>query len=137
MIYNKPSIEEIERVLERYLPKEKTGAVYLFGSYSTEFFDDDSDIDLAWFCKDVDYSTRYILEDKLERELGREVDLLCANELDDFMKYTALAGTPIWYMSREFADWFDDNVYEINNESELIFRLYNTVFGDKEDFYDC
>lgn len=43
--------EEIEKIILATIPKDKTEAIYIFGSYNTEFFDDDSDIDIGWFCK--------------------------------------------------------------------------------------
>ena len=51
--------QEISRIIIDTLPKDITDAIYIFGSYATEFFDEEnSDIDIAWFTnKPVDYST--------------------------------------------------------------------------------
>ena len=67
MIYVK-NREEVERIIIETLPKDKTDAVYIFGSYNSEFFDEDSDIDIGWFCKDVTDEERVLLEYELEKK---------------------------------------------------------------------
>lgn len=123
------NFEELSSAILTVLPIEKTDAIYIFGSYRTEFFDEDSDIDIGWFSHDIDYSGYLDLEEKLEEVLGREVDLVNAWDSKILIKNEILAGTHIGselgYMSDKFCDWFDDNIDEIIEE----IRIYKLVMG--------
>ena len=72
--------EKIEKIILETLPQDKTEAIYIFGSYNTQFFHDDSDIDIGWFCNDVSEEERVLLEYELEQKIGREVDLVFPNK---------------------------------------------------------
>lgn len=123
------NFKELSAAILTVLPIEKTDAIYIFGSYETEFFDEDSDIDIGWFSHDVDYSSYLDLEEKLEEVLGRKVDLINAWDSKILIKNEILAGTHIGselgYMSDKFCDWFDDNIDEIIEE----IRIYKLVMG--------
>ncbi|AAO37441.1 hypothetical protein K144313037_p10030 (plasmid) [Clostridium tetani] len=53
---------------------------FLFGSYGTSRFNEDSDIDIA-ILGDIDFLDTLPLLEKLEDELKREVDLIKADEV--------------------------------------------------------
>mgnify|MGYP003105860199 CR=1 FL=1 len=112
MIYVK-NREEVERIIIETLPKDKTDAVYIFGSYNTEFFDEDSDIDIGWFCRDVTDEERVLLEYELEKKIGREIDLVFPNKEKILFLNEVLAGKPIGELSEDFCRWFDCNIDEI------------------------
>ena len=112
MIYVK-NREEVERIIIETLPKDKTDAIYIFGSYNTEFFDEDSDIDIGWFCRDVTDEERVLLEYELEKKIGREIDLVFPNKEKILFLNEVLAGKPIGELSEDFCRWFDCNIDEI------------------------
>lgn len=120
------SLKEIELAVEKVLPKNKTDAIYVFGSFNTEFFDEDSDIDIGWFCKDtVDYDEIYKLEEELKKELGKNIDLIQASTINTplFLLGNILGGKPIGYMSKKFENWFDTNIEDIQWKSQDILRI--------------
>jgi predicted nucleotidyltransferase len=105
--------EKIEKIILETLPQDKTEGIYIFGSYNTEFFDEDSDIDIGWFCKNVTDEQRVLLEYELEQKIGREVDLVIPNKNRILFLNEVLAGRPIGKLSEEFCEWFDRNIDEI------------------------
>ena len=105
--------EKIEKIILETLPQDKTEGIYIFGSYNTEFFDEDSDIDIGWFCKNVTDEQRVLLEYELEQKIGREVDLVIPNKNRRLFLNEVLAGRPIGKLSEEFCEWFDRNIDEI------------------------
>lgn len=103
-------INKIKNIIIETLPQEITDAIYIFGSFGTEFFDEEtSDIDIGWFTnKDIDWFDAMEYREILEEKLGREVDLL-VNEKDNFnLTYNILSGTPIGNISDKFLEWFDN-----------------------------
>lgn len=102
-------MNEIEDIIINTLPKNITEAIYIFGSFGTEYFDEDtSDIDIGWFTtQSIDWFDAMEYRDILEDKLQREVDLV-VNERDNFnLTYNILSGTPIGNLSDEFLEWFD------------------------------
>lgn len=101
--------EQIKQVIIDTLPKDITDAIYIFGSFGTEYFDENSsDIDIGWFTnQNIDWFDAMDYREILEEKLGREVDLLI-NEKDNFnLTYNILSGTSIGQMSDDFLEWFD------------------------------
>ena len=41
--------EKIKELIISILNCQETDAIYIFGSYGTKYFTEDSDIDIAWF----------------------------------------------------------------------------------------
>ena len=123
------NFEELTKVILKILPKDKTDAIYVFGSYDTEFFDEDSDIDIGWFSHNTSYSDYTLLEELLAEALEREVDLVDAWDTKILIKNEILAGqhlgAGIGYMSAKFCDWFDNNIDDIIEEV----RIYKLVMG--------
>lgn len=102
-------MKSVEEIIIETLPADITEAIYLFGSYGTEYFDEDSsDIDIGWFTSvDMNWFEAMAYRDELEVKLGREVDLL-VNERDRFgITYNILSGKPIGELSDQFCEWFD------------------------------
>lgn len=120
----KPDIKYIEDVVSSILPKNITRAIYIFGSYTTEFFNNDSDIDIGWFTTDSSIEDDYLYEEALSRKLNRKVDLVIVTEATKiFLLGNILSGIPIGYMSKEFEDWFDRNIYSIEKDMEDILEM--------------
>lgn len=70
--------EKILEIMERFIVCK---LIYIFGSYGTEYFNQDSDIDIAFLAKEkVDAKTKFDLKLYLIQELGYEIDLI---DLDD------------------------------------------------------
>lgn len=114
--------ETIEKIILSTLPKDKTDAVYIFGSYNTVFFDEDSDIDIGWFCHDVTDEERVLIEYELEQKTGREIDLVFPDKKKMLLLNEVLAGRPI-EMTEKFAAWFDDNIAEIMYNAEDLIAM--------------
>ena len=105
--------ERIEKIIQETLPQNKTEGIYIFGSYNTNFFDDDSDIDIGWFCHGVTDEERILLEYNLEQKIGREIDLVIPDRKKILFLNEVLSGKPIGTLSEEFCQWFDKNIDEI------------------------
>ncbi|WP_294372378.1 nucleotidyltransferase domain-containing protein [uncultured Clostridium sp.] len=105
--------EKIEKIILETLPQDKTEGIYIFGSYNSRFFDDDSDIDIGWFCHDISDEERTLLEYDLEQKIGREVDLVIPDKNRILFLNEVLSGKPIGILSDEFCEWFDQNIDEI------------------------
>lgn len=114
---------EIEKIIIETLPQDKTEAIYIFGSYNTKFFDDDSDIDIGWFCNNVSDEERVLLEYDLEQKIGREIDLVFPNKNKMLILNEILAGKPIGKLSEEFCEWFDNNIDEIMYVAEDLIAM--------------
>lgn len=91
------------------LPKNLTDAIYIFGSYGTEHFNEDSsDIDIAWFTNNnIDYSTLSSYEFELCEKLNREVDLVIPDKNNIYFMVEVLSSPPLKIYSDDFIDWLD------------------------------
>ena len=105
--------ERIEQIILETLPQDKTEGIYIFGSYNTNFFDDDLDIDIGWFCHNITDEERVLLEYDLEQKIGREIDLVIPDKNKILFLNEVLSGKPIGRLSEEFCEWFDKNIDEI------------------------
>lgn len=82
-------ISEIKRVLKEVLGKHGVERIYLFGSYARGEANKDSDVDIL--CDKGDIATllqQGMVEEELEKRLGKEVDLIftTSSMSDDFRK---------------------------------------------------
>lgn len=136
IIYNR-YIESIEgvfllRVIDEYVKKiitfclncRETEAIYIFGSYGTEYFTKESDIDIAWFTNSpIDLVIRGKLERFIEDLLGISVDLVVVNKdsnrylLCNIFEY----GEIIFEQGNNFSKWFDQFYDETLLDRELYF----------------
>lgn len=80
-------IEGIEKELRRLCEQYDVKTMYLFGSATTENFNDSSDIDILISFKDLSfeqYTDNYFeLHEKLQELFGRKVDLLTEKSLSN------------------------------------------------------
>lgn len=75
---------------ERYLSGIE--AIYLFGSQVTEFFRDDSDIDIAVLClQPISVEVRWELSQDLAILLNRDVDLLDMQQVSTVMQWQIIS----------------------------------------------
>ena len=73
--------EKIKELIISILNCQETDAIYIFGSYGTKYFTEDSDIDIAWFTNSpIDLVLRGKFERFLEKVLGLKVDLVVVNK---------------------------------------------------------
>lgn len=86
-----PEILTIKKIKEIILPilnKHNIFEIYLFGSYSRGEANIDSDLDI--YCESGDIKSlieQGLLEDELERELGKKVDVVFIGSImDDFFR---------------------------------------------------
>lgn len=120
----KPDLKCITEIISNVLPKNKTKAIYIFGSYNTDYFDEDSDIDIGWFSTEETVEDSWIYEEILEKKIERKIDLVIVNEnTKPYLLGNILGGIPIGYMSPDFEEWFDKNIYEIERDMEDILEL--------------
>ena len=56
--------DSIKKIIISVLNCQETDAIYIFGSYGTKYFTEESDIDIAWFTNShIDLVTRESLKD--------------------------------------------------------------------------
>lgn len=102
-------MDTVESIILNTLPQDITDAIYIFGSYGTEFFDEAwSDIDIAWFANtSIDYSKLCSYEFDLCEKLGREVDLVIPDKSNIYFLVEILKNRPLVINSEAFTDWLD------------------------------
>lgn len=89
------------------IPKDKTDALYLFGSYADNTFTDDSDVDIAIFSDDLNYIELVDLEDKISERLQKDVDLVLP-EKDNFLLLREIfKGISLIETTPKFDSWFE------------------------------
>ena len=73
--------KSIKKIIISVLNCQETDAIYIFGSYGTKYFTEESDIDIAWFTNShIDLVTRGKFERFLEDVLKIPVDLVVVNK---------------------------------------------------------
>lgn len=116
--------DKVKNLIVNILNCDATEAIYIFGSYGTEYFvDGESDIDIAWFTnKKIDLIMRGKFERLLEELLGIGVDLVVVDQSSN--KYLLLNifeyGDCIFEYGENFSKWFD--------------RFYDETLFDRECF---
>lgn len=71
------TFDEIKEKVTPIAKKYDIPHVYLFGSYARNSFTDKSDVDLVIDSSNIDdYDILFDLEEELEKELGRHVDII-------------------------------------------------------------
>lgn len=82
------------------LNKEKVYLCYLFGSFGTEDFTDDSDIDIA-ILADLDFTTILKLASDLEEKLGRNVDLVEVDKINPIIQLQIVRRNEVLFCNSE------------------------------------
>lgn len=93
--------------IEDLIPKDKVDALYLFGSYADETFNEESDVDLAIFSDNLSYIELVDLEDKISERLGKDVDLVLPEKDDTLLLREIFQGKSLMRTSKEFEAWFE------------------------------
>ena len=126
--------EKIKDIILDILPKEITEAVYIFGSYGTEYFDkDNSDIDIAWFTdKEIPYEDLASYEFELCEKLGCEVDLVIPDKSNIYFLKEVLSRQPLVINSEKFSDWLDRFNDWVLSESYFIQNVVDERCGRYE-----
>jgi len=113
----------ITPIILRFYPD--TEAIYLFGSYGTEYEQEDSDVDIAVLLPPLQFKTignliisdcRYALED----ELGKKVDLINLRSANTVFQHEIIGGGRLIYSKDEYTtDTFEmmaTSLYQKLNE---------------------
>ena len=86
--HNVLKLKDIKRILKKVLNEFNITEIYLFGSYARGEANANSDVDVL--CDNGNIKTlidQGILEDRLEAELGKKVDLVfLSSEMNDYFK---------------------------------------------------
>ncbi len=102
---------KVKNLIINLLNCNVTEAIYIFGSYGTEHYEEDfSDIDIAWFTnKKIDLVTKTKFKNILEEVLGLDVDLVVVDENStEYLLFNIFeTGECIFIGSEEFVQWFD------------------------------
>lgn len=120
--------QNIKNLIINILNCKSTDAIYIFGSYGTEFYiEGESDIDIAWFTnKKIDLVMRSKYELLLEELLKINVDLVIVDKSSSkYLLYNIFEfGECIFEFGEEFANWFDSFYDEtlIDRECYNIYR---------------
>lgn len=78
-----------EKIYNILCINEKIYSAYFFGSFETDEFNEDSDIDIA-IVGELDLLEQLTLEQELEEKTLREVDLVDMNELPKYLQLQIL-----------------------------------------------
>lgn len=79
-----PTVDEIKERVQPILASFGLNEVYLFGSYSRGQATEGSDVDLAFVSdRTLSYFEIFEIEDKLEKELGKSVELVPMDQLSE------------------------------------------------------
>lgn len=100
---------DVKKIILDTLPIDITDAIYIFGSYETEYFDEEcSDVDIAWFVnKELAYEELVSYEFELCEKLGIEVDLVIPEKSNIYFIKEVLGREPLIINSQEFIEWLD------------------------------
>ncbi|MGL4850122.1 MAG: type VII toxin-antitoxin system MntA family adenylyltransferase antitoxin [Clostridium sp.] len=99
--------KKIYEKIEPILPKEKIDALYLFGSYATGEFTEESDVDIAIFSDSLTYIELVDLEERISDKLGKEVDLILPEKNNTILLKEILSGKSLMETTEKFDEWFE------------------------------
>ena len=119
------------KLKEILLDNEKIYGCYIFGSYGTEDFTEESDIDIA-IITDIDLRNLYRLQDRLEEELDINIDLLNIRELPKYIQLQITSRGDIVFCSSD--EKFDEYLDEMHRwyEEEYPFWAKNMMLRGVE-----
>lgn len=108
----KPSNEQIRDDIKRILDVEGVYACFIFGSFGTEKFTDESDIDIA-VITDLSFCQLGLLQESLSEKLNINVDLVNASNLDGIFKLQIAYRSDIVFCKDDnrLTEFLDDTNY--------------------------
>jgi len=120
--------DQIETVCKKIIEELNPQLIYLFGSYAKHKENDESDIDVAVFCKEkIDPVKLFNLQLSLGQLVNRDVDLIDMADIDIPFKIEIIsAHYPLFELSSELRYEFEMNTISqygrFNEEREIIFE---------------
>ncbi|HQJ59433.1 MAG TPA: nucleotidyltransferase domain-containing protein [bacterium] len=120
--------DQIETVCKKIIEELNPQLIYLFGSYAKNKENDESDIDVAVFCKEkIDPVKLFNLQLSLGQLVNRDVDLIDMADIDIPFKIEIIsAHYPLFELSSELRYEFEMNTISqygrFNEEREIIFE---------------
>ena len=90
-------------------------AVIIFGSFANNLANKDSDIDIAFLCKDkISNIKRWQLQEELASTLNRNVDLVDLESANEVFKFQIVSqGMVIYAACRQSLELYLDKIYTI------------------------
>ena len=121
--------DKVQSIVKKVLKDIDYSAIYLFGSYANGDFTEDSDIDIGLLLRrEIEPLLRIELQDTLETELKKEVDLVTLN-LEEDGNYLLL-GSIIKGCLIDSKEDIIDYLYRTFKIDEIEFCEY-LMFGDE------
>jgi len=113
------------KIVSFLLNKLNPEVIYIFGSYLTEYFNEQSDIDIAVILnEEFDSKTIYNLKCELSAVIGREVDLINYNDADIVLKAEIFKKNKVIYCKDDELRYYKEMIalkeYERYNEERKI-----------------
>ncbi len=127
--------DQIETVCKKIIEELNPQLIYLFGSYAKNKENDESDIDVAVFCKEkIDPVKLFNLQLSLGQLVNRDVDLIDMADIDIPFKIEIIsAHYPLFELSSELRYEFEMNTISqygrFNEEREIIFEKWLGLSG--------
>lgn len=122
MILNKVQVETITNILKENVPLLQ--AVYLFGSGVSDFFNDESDVDIA-FVSNETYSKEEVwsVANKIANVVKRDVDLVDLMDANTVYQMEIVGKGVLLFHEKEF---------DFGAVEDKIYQLYITLNEDRE-----
>lgn len=132
--------EELKKIQEILIEDFKPLAIILFGSYSRNAQNADSDIDIAFFSEEISKIEVFKEKQKIEEFLNRDMDLvnLAQEDISDGLKYEILANGIVLYCADSYKfeiyklDTFRDYLEFNELREDIINRIKEggTIYGE-------
>ncbi len=136
-------MENIQKTLEtivNYIKKEFNPLVIiLFGSYSRNSQNEESDIDIAFISNDLDKKKLFMAKQELEKQVKKDVDLINikSDDVYDSIKYEILMNGKVLYCIDDYRyelckiDMIREYIELNEGRQDIINRVKNggTIYG--------
>lgn len=119
----KIQFDKINQIILKNIPD--TDAIYIFGSFLTSFFQQDSDIDIAFLAqKPILNKLRWDVSNQLATVLNRDVDLIDLSSASTVMRFQVIStGKRIFLNHKPEIEKFED----------LCYTMYLTLNDDRKE----
>ena len=129
--------EEINTIKEELIKEVEPLAIVLFGSYSRNTQNSQSDIDIAFKGKNIEKVELFKLKQKLEELTNKDIDLINLDQIGDGFRYEILMnGTTIYCRDSYKFDMYKLDMFreylELNeSRQDIINNIKNggTIYG--------